>query len=211
MFTGLESKKIIQSTGNIIEDIINGLENWCIAFNELFLLFSKYLKYIFVFMILFIGIFTLLRFRGVYQQSRQGGGIDKKEDVLTKPRLILGTLYIVLAFGILFNYLTYFFIWIFEPLPDRLIYNFIDFIGIDPFYLNGIKDISVTQYPHEKTIYYCFSFASLMSVLTILLSLWYLINNNRLIHNPMRVFGTLVSGIMGGILFGFTTYLPFFL
>ncbi|MBY8989371.1 MAG: hypothetical protein KGD58_01335 [Candidatus Lokiarchaeota archaeon] len=211
MFNGFKSNIIIQPTGNILEDVVNGLENWCIAFNEFFLIFSKYLKYIFVFIILFIGIFTLLRFRGVYQQSRTRGGIDKKEDVLTKPRLILGTLYIVLAFGILFNYLTYFFIWILEPLPDRLIYNFIDFMGIDPFYLNGIKDISVSQYPHEKTIYYCFAFGSLMSVLTILLSLWYLINNNRLINNPMRVFGSLISGIMGCILFGFTTYLPFFL
>jgi hypothetical protein len=211
MLTGLGANKIIQSTGNIVEDIINGLENWCIAFNEFFLIFSKYLKYIFVFIILCIGIFTLLRLRGIYRQSRLGGGTDKKEDSLTKTRLILGTLYIVLAFGILFNYLTYLFIWIFEPLPDRLIYNFIDFIGIDPFYLNGIKDISVSQYPHEKTIYYCFSFASLMSVLAILLSLWYLINNNRLINNPKRVFGSLISGIMGAILFGFTTYLPFFL
>lgn len=204
-------KLIAQSSENIIKDVINGLENWCIAFNEFFLLFSKYLKYIFVFIILFIGIFTLLRFRGIYQQSRKSGGIDKKEDVLTKPRLILGTLYIVLAFGILFNYLTYVFIWIFDPLPDRLIYNFIEFSGIDPFYLNGIKDISLSQYPHEKTIYYCFSFGSLMSVLSILLSLWYLINNNRIINNPRKTFGFLISGLIGGILFGFTTFLPFFL
>ncbi|MFX1280644.1 MAG: hypothetical protein ACFFA3_14810, partial [Promethearchaeota archaeon] len=63
-------KLIAQSSENIIKDVINGLENWCIAFNEFFLLFSKYLKYIFVFIILFIGIFTLLRFRGIYQQSR---------------------------------------------------------------------------------------------------------------------------------------------
>ena len=90
-------------------------------------------------------------------------------------------------------------------------YIFIELMGIDPLYLNGIKDISVSQYPHEKTIYYCFSFASLMSVLTVLLSLWYLINNNRLINNPRRTFGYLISGIMGGILFGFTTFLPFFL
>jgi hypothetical protein len=211
MLKVFEFKLKAHFTGTILDDVINGLENWCIAFNEFFLLFSKYLKYIFVFIILFIGILTLLRFRGIYRSSREKGGIDKKEDALTKPRLILGTLYIVLAFGILFNYLTYFFIWILEPLPDRLIYSFIDFIGINPFYMNGIKDISVSQYPHEKTIYYCFSFASLMSVLTILLSLWYLINNNRLINNPRKTFGYLISGLMGCILFGFTTYLPFFL
>jgi hypothetical protein len=211
MLNGFRSKIIIQPLGNILEDVVDGLENWCIAFNEFFLIFSKYLKYIFVFIILFIGIFTLLRFRGIYRASREKGGTDKKEDPLTKARLILGTLYIVLAFGILFNYLTYLFIWILDPLPDRLIYNFIEFSEIDPFYLNGIKDISISQYPHEKTIYYCFSFGSLMSVLTVLLSLWYLINNNRLINNPRKTFGYLISGLMGCILFGFTTYLPFFL
>ena len=110
-----------------------------------------------------------------------------------------------------FNYLTYFLIWVLDPLPDRLIYNFLTFSGIDPFYLNGIIDISLSQFPHEKTIYYCFSFISLMAILQILLSLWYLINNNRIITNPRKTFLWLISGIMEGILFGFNTYLPFFL
>jgi len=205
-----EPEKIAHSSGEVLDDIINGLENWCIAFNEFFIIFSKYLKYIFVFVIFSIGILTLLRLRGVYRQSRLVG-VDKQEDTFTRTRLILGSIYIFLAFGILFNYLTFFIIWIMDPLPDRLIYNFIDFIGINPLNLNGIKDISASQYPHEKTIYYCFAFGSLMSVLSILLCLWYLINNNRLINNPMRVLGGLISGIIGGILFGFTTYLPFFL
>ncbi len=205
-----EPEKIAHSSGEVLDDIINGLENWCIAFNEFFIIFSKYLKYIFVFVIFSIGILTLLRLRGVYRQSRLVG-VDKQEDTFSRTRLILGSVYIFLAFGILFNYLTFFIIWIMDPLPDRLIYNFIDFIGINPLNLNGIKDISASQYPHEKTIYYCFAFGSLMSVLSILLCLWYLINNNRLINNPMRVLGGLISGIIGGILFGFTTYLPFFL
>lgn len=206
----LEPEKIAHSSGGVLDDVINGLENWCIAFNDFCIIFSKYLKYIFVFVIFSIGILTLMRLRGVYRQSRLVG-VDKQEDTFTRTRLILGSVYIFLALGILFNYLTIFFIWILEPLPDRLIYNFIDFIGIDPLYMNGIKDISASQYPHEKTIYYCFAFGSLMSVLSILLCLWYLINNNRLINNPMRVLGGLISGITGGILFGFTTYLPFFL
>jgi len=98
-----------------------------------------------------------------------------------------------------------------EPLPDRMIYNFINFISLDPLYMNGIRDISVSQYPHEKTIYFGISFGSLISVLDIIISLWYLINSNRLINNPKSVFATLIAGIMGGILFGFTTFFPFFL
>ncbi len=201
---------IFLSAEDVFKDIIGGLENWCIAFNNFFLIFCGYLKYIFVFIILTIGIFTLLKLRGVYSQSRSASTEDK-DDYLMKPRLILGCCYIVLAFGILFDYLTYFLLIILEPLPDRLIYNFITFSGIDPFYLNGIMDISASQFPHEKTIYYCFSSISLTSILDILLSLWYLINNNRIINNPRRTIGFLISGVVGGILFGFNTCLPFFL
>lgn len=198
------------SAENVFKDIIGGLENWCIVFNNFFLIFCGYLKYIFVFIILTIGIFTLLKLRGVYSQSRSAS-TEIKEDYLMKPRLILGCCYVVLGFGILFDYLTYFLLIILDPLPDRLIYNFITFSGIDPFYLNGIMDISASQFPHEKTIYYCFSYISLTSILDILLSLWYLINNNRIINNPKRTMIFLFSGIVGGILFGFNTFLPFFL
>ena len=94
----LESIKIYQATEDILSEILVGLESWCIAFNELFIIFSKYLKYIFVFIILFIGILTLIRLRGVYRQSRLMG-TNKEEDSLTKTRLILGCLYIFLGFG----------------------------------------------------------------------------------------------------------------
>jgi hypothetical protein len=180
------------------------------AFNNFFLIFCKYLKYIFVFIILSIGILTLLKLRGVFRQFRLDGK-NKQEDTFMKPRLILGCSYIILGFGILFNYLTYFLIWILDPLPDRLVYNFIRFSGIDPDYLNGIIDISASEFPHEQTIHYCFAFGSLMSVLTVILSLWYLINNNRLINNPRKTFGWLLSGIIEGIFFGFNTCFPFFL
>lgn len=195
---------------NVVDDIILGLESWCVAFNDFFLIFVQYIKFIFVFIILAIGILTLLRLRGIYLQPRLKK-VEKDEDTLTKSRLILGTLYISFAFGILFNYGIYFIIWILDPLPDRLVFNFIEFSGIDPLYLNGIKDISMAQYPHEKTIYYCFSFSSLISFLDIVLSLWYLINNNRIINNPRRTVEFLFAGVMGCILFGFTPFLPFFL
>ncbi|MFX0104029.1 MAG: hypothetical protein ACFE75_00880 [Candidatus Hodarchaeota archaeon] len=206
---GLINRKFF-SVNDVFKDIVEGLENWCIAFNDFFLVFCKYLKFIFVFIILFIGVLTLVRLRGVYRQSRLVG-TDKKEDPFMKLRLIVGCSYIVLGFGILFNYITYFLIWILDPLPDRLMYNFILFSGIDPFYLNGIIDISTSRFPHEKTLYYCFALASLLALLLVLVSLWYLINNNRLIHNPSRAIYALISGVVQGILFGFNTCLPFFL
>jgi len=210
MFFSLLSTGNTKIAEDIFKDAIKGLENWCITFNNFFIIFCKYLKFFIVFIMLLIGILTLLRLRGVYRQSKLMG-VKKEEDSFRIPRLILGILYIFLAFGVLFNYTTYFLIWILDPLPDKLIYNFIDFSGIDPFYMNRIEDISISQFPHEETIYYCFAIGSLISVLDILLSLWYLINNNRLINNPNKALGILISGIMGGILFGFTTCLPFLL
>ncbi len=205
----LISKKV-QSSKDIFYYIIDSLENFCVLFNNFFLIFYQYLKYFFVFIILAIGILTLSRFRGIYRQSRLRS-VEKEEDSFMKLRLVLGCSYIVLGFGILFNYFTYFLIWIFDPLPDRLIYNFIDFNGINPFYLNRIIDISASQYPHEQTIYYFFSLGSLISILDILLSFWCLINNNGIANNPRRTLIFLISGIIGGMLFGFTLYLPFFL
>ncbi len=200
----------VKSSKDIFYYIIDSLENFCVLFNNFFLILCQYLKYIFVFIILAIGILTLSRFRGIYRQSRLRS-VEKEEDSFMKLRLILGGSYIVLGFGILFNYFTYFLIWIFDPLPDRLIYNFIDFNRIDPFYLNRINDISASQYPHEQTIYYCFSLGSLISILDILLSFWCLINNNGIVNNPRRILAFLISGVIGGMLFGFTPYLPFFL
>ncbi|MFW9989295.1 MAG: hypothetical protein ACFFC3_11615 [Candidatus Odinarchaeota archaeon] len=194
----------------VFKDLIGGLENWCLAFNKFFLIFCRYLKYIFVFIILIIGIFTLFKLGRNYDHPKSVT-MENKENFPKKSRLILGCCYIVLGIGFLFNYFIYFLIIILDPLPDRLIYNFITFSGIDPFYLNGIRDISASQFPHEKTIYYCFSFISLISILDILLSLWYLISCNRITHNPRRTIIFLISGIIGGILFGFNTFLPFFL
>jgi hypothetical protein len=196
--------------GNILENIKQSLENWCIVFNQSFLLFFQYVKYIFVFIIIFVGILTLLRLRGVFRQSRLKG-IEKQDDSFTVVRVCLGCCYIFVGVGILFNYLTYFLIWILEPLPDKLIYNFLDFSWIDSSYVYGNLDVNNLIYPHEKTIYYCFAFGSLSSIMDILLSLWYLINNNKLINNPRKTMTFLIGGIIGGMVFGFTTCLSLFL
>lgn len=210
MYSPFLINKIIKSPEDAFSKIINSLENWCVAFNRFFIILCQYMKYVFVFILLFIGILTLTRLRGVYRDSRLKG-VEKEEDSFMKPRLIMGCSYIVLGFGILFNYITYFLIWVLDPLPDRWIYSFIDFSGIDPFYMNRIIDVNASLYPHEQTIYYCFSLGSIISLLDILLSLWYLINNNRIINNPKRTISCLIFGVGGCILFGFTPGLVFFI
>lgn len=196
---------------NIGEEIISGLENYCIVFNKFALVLFVYLKFIFVFIMLFVGILTLLKLRGIHLQIRTKD-IKDYEDRLKKPRLILGFFYIFFAIGILFNFLTYFLIWALDPLPDRMIFNFLNFSGdIDPLYMNRIEDIEASKYPHEKTIYYCFAICSFINVLNLILSIWYLINNNRVISKPKTVLFNLLGALIGAILFGFTTFLPLFL
>jgi hypothetical protein len=193
----------------IFKDAIGGIEKWCKEFNSFAVIFFIYLKFIFVFIMFTIGTLTLLKLRGIYLKSR---GTDQKEDTLKKPRLFLGCFYIFFAFGILFNFLTYFLIWALEPLPDRFIFNFINFHGkINPDYMNRIKDIEKAEYAWEKTVYYCIAIASFVFTLNLILSIWYLINNNRVISNPRKVIMNLIDSLIGGMIFGFSTFLPFFL
>ena len=129
------------SSSKIEEEIISGLENWCILFNKFARVLFLSLKFIFVFIMLSIGILTLLKLRGIYLKTRNNN-LEDYEDRLKNPRLILGGSYIFIAIGILFNFLTYFLIWALDPLPDRLIFSFINFNGnIDPHYMNRIENI----------------------------------------------------------------------
>lgn len=110
----------------------------------------------------------------------------------------------------LFNWFTLFLMFILDPLPDRLIFNFINFAGIiDPFTMNRIMDISASIYPHEQTIYYCVAFGSFVAIIDLVIAIWYLVN--RVPFNPKMAITLLIGGVTAGILLGFTTCFPFFL
>ena len=199
------------SQSNLIDDLLSGLERLCVAFNNFFEIFFKYIKYIFVIVLLVIGILTLLKLRGFYFHSRPKNGKNMKvKDQFHKPRLILGIFYIIFALGILFNWFTYFLIWILDPLPDRLIFSFINFNGdIDPYYMNRIMDINSAIYPHEQTIYYCVAMASFGAILDLVISIKVLVEKST--KNLKIAFGFLIGGLTTAIMAGFTTCLPFFL
>jgi hypothetical protein len=170
------------------------------------------MKYILAITLLAIGILTLLKMCGHYLHERMSN-VDMKIDQVNqmkKPLLILGSVYIFLAFGILFNYITYGLIWLLDPLPDGLIFNFINFSGIiDPMVLNRIMDTSAVIYPHEQTIYYCVAFGSFRAFIDIIAAIWLLVN--RVPFRLKMAFSLLIGGVITGILLGFTTCLPFFL
>ena len=188
-------------------------------FNDLFIeinsfieLVFGYLKYVFFGILLIIGILTLLSLRGNYffERIRYSKEKELADNPMTKPRLILGTLYILFAFGILLDWFTFFLLAVLDPLPDRFIFNFISLSGIiDPFALNSVSDISKTTYPYEKTIYYGVAIVSFMALLTITISLWQIINKEG--TKIKRAFVCLMSGIVTGLLTGFTTSFPLFL
>jgi len=150
--------------------------------------------------------------RGKYMLERIRYSKEEKlaDNPMTKPHLILGSLYIVFAFGILLDWFTYFLLVVLDPLPDRLLFNFISLSGIiDPFALNRMSDISMTVYPYEKTIYYGVAILSFLALLTIVISLWQIINKEGTITKKSIV--SLITGIVTGLLAGFTTCLPLFL
>ena len=186
---------------DFIEDLLSGiiLSDLEMLYIGFFQAMFQFMKYTFVFIILFIGLLTLTRLRGIYLQQRSKG-IEKEEDQLGKVRLILGTLYVCFGFGILFNYLIYFLIWIFSPLPNGLIYSLIEmgsrYIPEDYLFLRD----RLLIYMHP-----IIAFASFLGIIYFFLSLYYLINNNRVISNPHGIVQLLIKSIVMIIFLGFST------
>ena len=176
--------------------------------NNFFILFFQYMKYIFAFILLILGILTLLSLRKLYFDKKLVN-TNVNEDFLRKSRLIVGSVYIIMGSGILFNYLTYFLILILDPLPDQLISNFI---------INLINSIFENQYYIEEYIFEMiiiivndiFAFGSFFALLWLFLSFWYFFHNN-ILKNPRKTLIWLTSSVASGIVFGFSTCLPFLL
>lgn len=196
----------------MINQFLPDFNELLIGFNSFIELIFGYLKYVFFGILLIIGILTLFAMRGKFILERIRYSKEEKlsDNPMTKPRLILGTFYIIFAFGILLDWFTYFLIVILDPLPDRLIFNFVSLTGIiDPYALNNMSDISSVVYPFEKTVYYGTAIFSFLALLTITISLWQIINKVGTITTKSII--SLISGIVMGLLFGFTTCLPLFL
>ena len=181
-----------------IEDILK-------FFNSIIPIIFIYLKYILSFILLTIGTLTLLRLRGIYLQQR-AKGIKDEEDQLKNTRLILGTVYLFLAFGILFNHLIYFLIWISKPFPDGLIFILFDIVNNFIQRQFGFDIEFVKSYIHPL-----FALLSFVAVLHLILSCYYLINSNRVISNPKAQVMSLIIAVVETVFFGFTAYLPYFL
>ncbi len=160
-----------------------------------------------------VAFLTLAKLRGIYLVERLKNSEDY-ENQLKKPRLIVGAIYIFLAIGIAANFLIYFLIWISIFLPPPLIFEIIDFFNsefINFYDMNRIKDYNKSKYEIERFIHLMFALASFEAFLHLVLTIWYLINNNRNISNPRKVIHNLIWSLSCSITFGFLTFAPFFL
>ncbi len=201
----------------LISDIFNGVEELCIDLNGFFLIFFLYMKYIFAFILIIVGLLTLFRYRGIYlmDKIRSKPKLSEKESLkqkVKKVHVFLGMSYIFMGFGVLFNYLTYILMWVLDPLPDGFLFQFLG-VGniIDPASIYRISNYNAALSPHESTIYFCFALVSFVALLQIALSIWFITNENKIIHSHYKTFLVLIAGLIEGMLVGFTTCLPFFL
>lgn len=201
---------------NIFENIFGGLENFFEIINTFFIIFCTNMKYIFAIILFFISIMTLFRFRGIYRLERLRNQTKKYiepdlKDKVKQSHVILGMIYLCMSLGIFTNYFTYFLIWILDPLPDGFIFQIINLSEVNTELMNPIPDINSMIYPYQKTIYYAFAFFSFVALVQIFVSVWSIINESPHIGNPMFIYSLLFSGVIEGMLFGFTTCLPFFI
>ena len=208
---------------DVFGDVLSGLEDWCIAFNNFAVTLFLYLKYIFAFTLISLGIFTIFDLRDMHKKrvikwSYTTNSSQKKDETKDleeirpnkRIRFVLGSFYITMGLGIIFNFAVYFLIFCLDWLPDRFIFDFINFSGrIDPNYINRIEDVEKAKYPHEKTIYYCVAIASFGAILDVVLSIAYILNKSEVNHRKTTC--QLIGGIIIGMLVGWTTCLPLFL
>jgi hypothetical protein len=155
-----------------------------------------FLKFTLVSVLFSIGILILFRLRGVYLQQRIKGDPSSNNRAMRKVRLILGFTYIIIGFGILFNYLTYMLIW-----------SFRNFNGILLLSLNSLTNVIPEEYCTNLSLFIelfhpIIAILSFSAILQYFMALFYLINNNRVISNPKKAITLLVISNIEILFFG---------
>ncbi|MFW9782180.1 MAG: hypothetical protein ACFFFB_07855 [Candidatus Heimdallarchaeota archaeon] len=170
-----------------------------------------FFKYILSFILIILGVLVLFRFKKNYAKyglNTYQNSMDEKV-VVRFSHVILGTFYIIFGIGILSTLLTYFLIWVLDPIPDRYIFIYINSLGLfNPWSTNSVVEISsLTSVEH--LIFYAIALGSFLSLLEILVSIWLIVSYNKFYIKAAII--NLIVGFFLGILTGFTTCLPLLL
>ena len=181
-------------------------------FNGISSVFFSALKYVLFFLLLIMSLLALLKFKknlAIFKLNFNNTSLEDKF-MLKRKQLIIGVIYLVLGFGILLDFLTYFLLIILDPIPDRFAFDLLNYIGaFNPWALNGVIDTSSFGSPIETTVFYAFNLVSLICFTDILVSVWLIITEN--IVHIKKAFFSLFMGVFLGFLVGFTTFLPLLL
>lgn len=153
------------------------------------------LKYSLGIILISIGVLFILYLRG-FNFKRKVMGLDQKNNYLRKTRLILGSMYIILGFGIIFDYLTYLLIWIFHPFKSLI--------------LTIMENLIENFYFISELIHPFIALGSFLAILQYFLSLFYFVNNRTVINRPQKSAYVLICSVLEIVLFGFEC-LPYFL
>ncbi|MFX1492757.1 MAG: hypothetical protein ACFFBZ_00590 [Promethearchaeota archaeon] len=179
--------------------------------SNIFSISFVFLKYILSFILIILGILILFRFKKNYSKYNINtfqNNLDEKV-VVKLSHMVLGVIYIIFGIGILSNFLIYFLIWVLDPIPDRYLFMFINFMGVfNPWGLNGINELSSLT-SLERTIFYTIALGSFFAILEIFVSIWLIVSYNRFYIKKAII--NLIIGCFLGIFTGFTTCLPLLL
>ena len=194
-------------------DEIFGNNSWMVDWlNGILAIFFSALKYVLFVLLIIMSVITLLKFKKNYSIFHANVANKNLPEgfVLKKKQFIGGIVYLILAFGILFNFITYFMLAILDPIPDRFALQLLNSISFfNPWPLDGVIDISNFGSSIEMTVYYVFMIGSLICFVEVLVSIWLILTEN--IFHIKKVFLNLFAWIFMGFLFGFTTFLPLLL
>jgi len=164
-------------------------------YNQFLPLIFVSLKYSLGIILISIGILFLLSLRGIYFKKKVKG-LDQKNNYLKKTRLILGLIYVIVGFGIIFDYLIYLLIWIFHPFKSLIL------IIME----NLIEDF----YTLSEVVHPFIALGSFIAILQYFLSIFYFVNNRTINSKSHKSAYMLICSVLEIVLFGFEC-LPYFL
>ncbi|MFX0073641.1 MAG: hypothetical protein ACFFAO_21395 [Candidatus Hermodarchaeota archaeon] len=161
------------------------------------------LKFLLAFIFLSISFLTISKLRGNFE--------DQEYNQLKKPRIILSSIYIFIGLGVLFNFFLYFLLFINEFLPTPLIIDIFNLFVPESYKIDELSDYNRDSYQFVRTLYLIVALVSFEAFLHLILTIYYLVNNNKNISNPKNVIYNLLWSVFAAVFFGLLTFVHFFL
>ncbi|TFF88329.1 MAG: hypothetical protein EU549_03240 [Promethearchaeota archaeon] len=130
--------------------------------------------------------------------------IKDDDNEFNSLRIFLGVTFIILAFGFLFNYLIYFFIWLFQHFDGFLIV----IIGFIENFIIANYDLNLEIF--NNIINQIIAIGSFTALLQMVLAAFYFVNNRLVLINSKKATILIISSVIEILLFGFEC-LPYLL